>query len=117
MILNKREVIHAIEDGINIIHLFDFCRTDRICVLRPIGLINSQLFLITLRAQLEIGKPYDFIFDFNNDAAFSCTEFVAYCLKEFITIEKEEVKLFGFIKKKIIKPTTFLLSPHLEKVY
>lgn len=66
--------------------------------------------LARAEALRNIGRPYDFDFDFANFGRLSCSELVYFCFKSinhFINIQPR-VKQVLFIKKKIIAPDAFL---------
>jgi hypothetical protein len=68
--------------------------------------------LACAEALRNVGRPYDFDFDFANFGRLSCSELVYFCFKSinhFINIQPR-VKQVLFIKKKIIAPDAFLYA-------
>lgn len=77
----KHQVIHAMGEGVVTDDLIDFMRTDHLIVLRPPKhCIDSCLQY----AKDQIGKEYDFDFNFDETNEFSCTELVGYCYSGLI---------------------------------
>jgi hypothetical protein len=118
LVIDSDLIIHAIEPVVTYCHLYDFCKCDRIIILRPKLESNKHLTDILITAHSLIGTKYDFNFDFENSTSFSCTEFIAYCFKDYINIQKETIKILGLFKKEVIKPETFIKhTEYFEKVY
>lgn len=66
------KVIHAIAEGVSECTLIDFCRCDRLAVVKPLkGKEEAIKFL-----KEQLGKPYDFDFTADNEA-FYCHELCA----------------------------------------
>jgi hypothetical protein len=86
-------IIHAIAEGVRETTLIDFCRCDRIIVMRPPEHKKTAIE----RARIWLGKPYDFDFEVG-DSAFYCHELTARAYQEF-DIPKVTPYL-GFIKFK-----------------
>jgi uncharacterized protein YycO len=116
IILDNKTVIHAIETGIDKIHIYDFCKTDRIKILRAKNIFEIDINKVLNKAKSKIGTPYDFIFDFDNEQNFSCTEFVAYCFKHIIDIPKDTISILGIIKKEVIRPMSFLNNKNFVEI-
>lgn len=82
---NKKQVIHAISEGVIAEDLIDVLRTDACIILRPNPYYASRCLdkIVGL-----VGKEYDFNFDFLGSMRFSCTELVAFCYPEIISGKK-----------------------------
>jgi Permuted papain-like amidase enzyme, YaeF/YiiX, C92 family len=140
-------VAHAMAEGVFMEDLINFCRCDRMIILRfpeqisintgsavadiPTNNFNSEELSIfknlatrnTLRfedafktifkvALRQIGKPYDFQFNFSNYNNLSCTEFVEYCFKsleQFHNLNPTRKKFLIFAKE-LIPPDAFIRS-------
>jgi len=141
----KQMVVHAMAEGVFVQDVLDFCRADRMLILRfpeefqarqileeadvPYSTFNEQereLFdslntgkTITLAKALtvifnvalrQVGKKYDFSFDFKNYNNLSCTEFLYFCVKSLEAFHrlKPTEKKFVFYRKKVVVPDAFL---------
>lgn len=140
-------VAHAMAEGVFMEDLINFCRCDRMIILRlpeeismaqentvadiPTNNFNSEELSIfntlaegnTLRfdevfktifkvALRQIGKPYDFQFNFSNYNNLSCTEFVDFCLKSLESFHNLNPtrKNFLIFAKEVIPPDAFVRS-------
>lgn len=59
----------------------------------------------------QVGKPYDYKFNFENYNDLSCTEYVQSCIKSMAPyhgIEALEKHYFGLLKKSVIEPDAFV---------
>ena len=141
----QQMVVHAMAQGVFLEDLIDFCRCDRLVILRFPATLNrdqnlpeikpmqetfsieeydlyrelqrgnslhfDDIYPIIYRTALQqVGKPYDFKFNFENYNDLSCTEYVQSCIKSlapFHGIAAVEKPYFGFFKKSIIEPDAF----------
>jgi hypothetical protein len=74
--------------------------------------------LARAEALRNVGRGYDFNFDFANFARLSCSEFIYFCFKaidRYIRIEPREKQVL-FIRRKIIAPDAFL-DADLKRVW
>ena len=73
------QVIHALAEGVRADDLIDFMRTDHMIALRLIEKNDHwKTYALKTAAELD-GKPYDFVFDFDDDTHYCCTELIAKC--------------------------------------
>ncbi len=138
-------VIHAMAEGVFMEDIINFCRCDRMMILRfPASFTEipgsdqiepmekafsleeynlfrdlkagktvqfEQVFPLVYKVALQqVGKPYDFKFNFSNYNDLSCTEFVQSCIKSLAPyhgIEAVEQRYFGLFKKSVIEPDAF----------
>ena len=143
----KQMVIHSMAEGIFLEDVINFCRCDRMAILRfPAKLTHQQGALSghaddseytererELRTQLEesedvtfdsafeevfkvalaqLGKSYDFGFNFSNFNDQSCSEFVYYTIKSlewFHGIYPRETRVF-LMKRTVLYPDDFAAS-------
>jgi uncharacterized protein YycO len=74
-------VIEAISTGVAKTDLIDFMMTkDEICVLNPSFLDTDGMIEASIKAEAEIGKPYDWKFVKGDIKAFYCSELVYHVL-------------------------------------
>jgi hypothetical protein len=96
VVINKREVIHSIAEGVQSIHPIDFIKdTDRFILLRP-RYVPNLIHNVVSRAiwHCEANKTqYDFTF--KEDGKFYCHEFTADCLAAAGLIVSQTRKVFG----------------------
>lgn len=114
----EQMVIHAMAEGVFMEDVINFCRCDYMLILRrnP-ALENEESQKITFGKVFEkslanLGKEYDFKFDFDNFNKLSCTELVYTCCQEFMAnygIEIRTKRVLG-IKKRLIAPDDFVNS-------
>jgi hypothetical protein len=147
----EQMVIHSMAEGVFMEDLLNFCRCDRMIVLRfpeelrrGTGLSNpfskaddfsgeekeiaarlergetvlfSEVFPIVYKVALsQLGRGYDFRFDFSDFETLSCSEFVYYstkCLEWYAGLCPAEKRVL-FIKKTVLEPDVFLCSDKLN---
>jgi hypothetical protein len=114
----KQIVIHSMAEGVFMEDIINFCRCDYMMVLRRNPNIESDeskktkfedVFTISLQ---NLGKDYDFKFDFSDFNKLSCTELVYACCKGFIVDYDIDIrtKTVFFIKKRLITPDDYVNS-------
>ncbi len=109
-------VIHAMAEGVFMEDILNFCRCDYMLILRRNPEVESteskshSLNETFRTAVQQLGKPYDFKFDFADLHNLSCTEFVYVChgnvMKDYGVIVKRRQVLF--LRKKMIIPDDFV---------
>jgi len=111
-------VVHSMAEGVFMEDVINFCRCDYMMVLRRNPAQESEesrkttfqdVYKIALT---DLGKSYDFKFDFQDFHNLSCTELVFDCCKGFIRDYGIDVKTrrVMFIKKHLITPDDFANS-------
>jgi hypothetical protein len=114
----KQMVIHSMAEGVFMEDVLNFCRCDFMMILRRNTDTESDaakawdFVRVKETALKNLGKGYDFKFDFSDFSKFSCTEFVyASCLgfmDEYnIKVRTERVL---FMKRRMIAPDDFVRS-------
>ena len=142
----QQMVVHAMAPGVFMEDVIDFCRCDRLVILRfPKEIIGqpeitaeippmedtfsveeydlyrelrtgrsvsfTEAYPVIYKTALkQVGKPYDFKFNFDNYNDLSCTEYVQSCIKSlapFHGITATEKHYFGLFKKTVIEPDAF----------
>ena len=106
IVLNKREMVHSIAEGVQSIHPIDFIKdTDRFAILRPTYEENMFYFAVSRAIwHCDHNKTqYDFLFR-DKDQSFYCHELTADCLAAAkIKVEKTKqsfgVRPFKFEKE------------------
>ncbi len=108
------KVVHAIAEGLLIHDIIDFCRTDRIVVLRP---EDGQEWAIEHAIKCE---DADIEYDFNftpDEGKYYCHEFTASCFPNF-EIEMLSQKILGLIPAKAVYLSdSFYLNEHFKEIY
>lgn len=110
--------IHSMAEGVFMEDIINFCRCDYLVILRRNDRTEPDLDPATMneevlkRAYANLGKPYDFKFDFSNYHTMSCTEFVYQCCDEFMAKYKVGIKKRSVLFKSIemIIPDDFVTN-------
>lgn len=111
-------VIHSMAEGVFMEDIINFCRCDFMLILRRNPAIESEAskgvtFEQVFHAALKnLGKGYDFKFDFSDFTKLSCTELVYACCKDFLADYDVKVRTekVMFMKKRLISPDDFVNS-------
>ena len=141
----KQMVVHAMAEGVFVQDVLDFCRADRMLIVRfpetfestekllekdvpyssftelekeQFAKLNNdhkirfaEVFPLVFKLALsQVGKKYDFGFDFKNYNNLSCTEFLYFCIKSlegFHRLKPTEKKFF-FYNKTVVVPDAFV---------
>ena len=114
----SNRVIHLMAEGVVNDHLIDFCKCDRMVVLRIKNASNEDIEKAKWAAWYFEFKQtkYDFDFDFSNNKLY-CSEFVFRIWSHVLKIAPIEKRFMFFFKKEIILPDQFLNHPDIEIVY
>lgn len=110
-------VIHAVAEGVTLIHLYDFLQCDRIAIFRPRDRrkLNSLANQAIEIAKRQLGKKYDFFFE-HGDSSLYCFELVSIAYPT-LDIKRVEVrKLFGLIRKHVYIAESLFRSKDLRCV-
>lgn len=114
----EQMVIHSMAEGVFMEDVINFCRCDYMLILRRNSALESDEsknfgFEKVLNKALEnLGKEYDFKFDFDNFHKLSCTELVYVCCQPFMAdygISVRTKRVLG-MKKRLIAPDDFVKS-------
>jgi hypothetical protein len=117
--IGKQVAIHSMAEGVFMEDIINFCKCDYLLILRRSarteeGIDFQKNFsqVVYPKALLNLGKEYDFKFDFSNYHSLSCTELVYSCCDEFISkynvrIKKRRVL---FTKREMIIPDDFITN-------
>jgi hypothetical protein len=114
----EQMVIHSMAEGVFMEDIINFCRCDYMIILRRNPEKESDAskkisFDTVFKTALgNLGKEYDFKFDFSNFNKLSCTELVYACCKDFLEDYdiKIRIKRALFMKKRMITPDDFVNS-------
>lgn len=111
---SQEKVLHAIAEGVVEETLFDFMKTDHVCVLRPKFQFSKSKIQEVL--QKIKGMEYDFSFDFKNGDRLSCTEVIKTVYEGYPHgIPLSEMKFF-FYSRQIVIPDT-IYSANFDVIY
>lgn len=114
---SSQAVIHSMAEGVFMEDILDFTRCDYICILRRninleqnIDIDNDFKQNVLPNALNNLGKGYDFDFDFSDLGNMSCTEFVFDSCKNFIDLYNVKIKKHSmlFLKRMSIIPDDFI---------
>lgn len=114
----EQMVVHSMAEGVFMEDVINFCRCDYMLIMRRDLAVEkeesqkitfSDVFKVALS---NLGKEYDFKFDFSDFHSLSCTELVFDCCKAFIRDYGIDVKMRKvlFMKKRLITPDDFVNS-------
>lgn len=110
----QETVIHAIAEGVVEETLFDFMKTDHVCVLRPKFQFSKPKVQEVL--QKIKGMEYDFSFNFKDGDRLSCTEVIKTVYEGYPHgIPLSELKFF-FFRRQIVIPDT-IYSANFDVIY
>lgn len=112
--IGDNQIVHSIAEGSIVDDIIDFCRADRIVVLRP---RQGQAWAIEhARKCADEHVPYDFNFE-PGSGRYYCHEFTASCFPE-LEIEPVRAKVFGFISSpKTFLADSFFTNPNFTRIY
>ncbi len=112
--VGDNQVVHSIAEGSELIDIIDFCRTDKMVVLRP---RNYQKWAINhAKKCADKNIPYDFDFT-PGPGKYYCHEFTASCYPK-LNIEMLRRKILGFISSpKAFLADSFYTNKNFEKIY
>jgi len=108
----KQVVIHSMAEGVFMEDVINFCKCDYLLILRrnpkvePEVNFEDDFKLVFEKAMKNLGKEYDFKFDFSDIGNLSCTELVYVCNDHFL--EKYNVRLK---KKRVLFTKRTMLIP------
>ena len=115
----EQMVIHSMAEGVFMEDVINFCRCDYMAILRRNTAIespeakNTTFDDVMHNALQNLGKNYDFKFDFADFTKLSCTELVYASCLGFITdydIKVRIKKALFVVKKRMITPDDFVNS-------
>ena len=111
-------LIEAIGSGVTYSPFNSVFAVNCVCLLKPKSMTIDQWTLIMDKANTELGKPYDTLFDLKNDNAINCVELVRSSLMtepnyatDFANFEKD------IAKAKNLTPDMFFSCSDFEIVY
>jgi len=109
-------VIHSMAEGVFMEDVLNFCRCDYMAILRrkpaaeDLTIANLNWDEVKKIALSQLGKPYDFEFNFSDYNNLSCTEFVYVCyenIMHFYGIQPKK-RTVMLITKEMIIPDDFI---------
>lgn len=110
-------IIHAVADGIIYTDPYEFAKCDGLAIIRP----NVGYGFIERACKYaidQLGKEYDFWFNFDNENTYCCTELVYWSYKDVLPIKPKLIKkMFGTVQQEIISPDDFLTAEKCTLVW
>ncbi|MFA6053446.1 MAG: YiiX/YebB-like N1pC/P60 family cysteine hydrolase [Methylobacter sp.] len=112
--VGDNQVVHSIAEGSTLIDIIDFCRADKIIVLRP---SDHQAWAIDhAKKCADENIPYDFNFT-PGPGKYYCHEFTASCYPD-LKIKPLSRKILGFISSpKAFLADSFYTNKNFKKIY
>ena len=114
------QVLHAMAEGITSHYIIDFCRCDRIVILRPkqISINQTKKLLRFSRKCFKDNVQYDFNFEDDNKKYY-CHEFTAMCYIHIgMYIEKVSLKtIFRTMSPKKYLADSFYLNKNFKIIF
>jgi hypothetical protein len=112
--IGDNTIVHSIAEGAMTIDVIDFCRTDRIVILRPKGGQSAAIKHARHCANKSI--PYNFNF-VPGPGKYYCHELVASCFPDF-NIQPLSRKVLGFINSPAaFLADSFYTNPNFQHIY
>ena len=106
--IGDNTIIHSIKDGVVKTTVYDFSKCDGLAIIRPKA-TDENIAEAIRYANEQVGKAYDYFFDFDNEETYSCTELIYWAYKDVIsTCPKEHKWFLGLLKREIIAPDDLL---------
>ncbi len=118
MYIGNDTMIHSMAEGVFSDDILNFCRCDKLAILRFNTISDENIEIACSNAKDLIGKKYDFEAE-EDDDEYYCTEAVVEFykhMKDTLRVYPINTKIAG-ITKKIISPDQFLRSPALDLIY
>lgn len=112
--VGENNVIHAMAEGIVQHDLIDFCRCDKIILMRPKK--NTKSAINAAKKFLKDGIEYDFDFTSGNKALY-CHEFTASCYPRLEIKKITQKKFFGLLKATVYLADSFFTNPNFKLVH
>jgi len=115
--IDNKTIVNAVAQGVVITDTIQFCRTDKLCILRS-NATPEQIQQIIALATSQIGKQYDYDFIAINNNKFYCSKLVQFCFAGICDLPDQPTILLGFIPgPSEITPNDIFTSPYLTVVY
>ncbi|MES2047312.1 MAG: YiiX/YebB-like N1pC/P60 family cysteine hydrolase [Pseudomonadota bacterium] len=112
--IGDNTMVHSIAEGSNLIDIIDFCRTDKIIILRPDS--GQEWAIEHAKKCADANIPYDFNFA-PGPGKYYCHEFTASCYPH-LQIETVSRKILGlFSSPKAFLADSFFVNKHFTKIY
>ncbi len=108
----KQVVIHSMAEGVFMEDLINFCKCDYLVILRrnqqtePGVDFGEDFKNVYRKAMKNLGKGYDFKFDFSDYGNLSCTELVYVCNEDFLPLYNVKLK-----KRRVLLASREILIP------
>ena len=115
---NDFKLIESTGTGVHFSNFSDTFQVHGVALLKPRSMAIEEWTIVMTKAISELGKPYDTLFNINNDDALSCVELVRTSLMAEPDYEINFVNFEKMIKtEKNLTPQMFYDCPDFEIVW
>jgi len=112
----KQAVIHSMAEGVFMEDVINFCKCDYLVILRrnqktePGVDFDGDFKKVYWKAMKNLGKGYDFKFDFSDIGNLSCTELVYVCNEDFLPLYNVKLKKRRVLltRREVLIPDDFI---------
>ena len=112
--IGENNIVHSIAEGSSIIDIIDFCRCDKMIVLRPDS--GQEWAIEHAKKCADANIPYNFNFT-PGPGQYYCHEFTASCYPH-LSIEPLSRKILGFLSSPIaFLADSFYVNKRFTKIY
>jgi hypothetical protein len=111
-------LVEAVGTGVKYSSFADVFDVNSVALLKPKGLTTRDWVKMMEKANSELGKPYDTLFNLKSDNALSCVELVRVALQQVDDYETRFAKFEKMItENKNLDPQTFYECEDFEVLY
>lgn len=112
--IGDNKIVHSIAEGSIVDDIIDFCRADKVVVLRPDS--GQEWAIDHARKCADSNVPYDFNFE-TGAGRYYCHEFTASCYPKLEIVQLSSKVLGLFNSPKAFLADSFFKNSHFSKIY